>query len=81
MASAMVATSILALKFQKCHHIDKKSVMTAVLNRLMPSTELFEMYHVPCDQLMVSIQSSMAVFIYESIITDNDIKKNPVIIH
>jgi hypothetical protein len=75
MASTMVATSVLALKFKKCHHIDKKSVMTAVPNRLMLSTKLFEMYHRPCDQLMASIQSSMAVFINESIITDNYIKK------
>ena len=66
MASAMEATRVLALKFQKCSHIDKKSVMTAVPHRLMLSTELFEMYHEPCDQLMASIQSSMAVFIYES---------------
>jgi len=66
----MEATSVLALKFQKCSHIDKKSVMTAVPNRLMFLTELFEMYHRPCDQLMASIQSSMAVIIYESIITD-----------
>ena len=49
--------------------IDKKSVMTAVPNRLMFSTELFEMYHGPCDQLMASIQSSLAGFIYAFIIT------------
>jgi hypothetical protein len=66
MASAMEATSVLALKFQNCSHIDKKSVMMAIPNRLMFSTELYEMYHRPCDQLMASIRSSMPVFIYES---------------
>ena len=77
MASAMETTSVLVQKFQKCSHIDKKSVMTAVPNRLMFSTELFEIYSGPCHQLMASIQSSIAVFIYESIITDNYyIKKN-----
>ena len=78
MALAMEATSVLALKFQKCSQIDKKSVMTAVPNRIMFSTELFEMYHRPCDQLMASIQSSMDVFIYELIITCTMFKKTAI---
>ena len=45
MASAMEAVSVLALTFNKCQHSDKKSLMTAVPNRLGIATDLFEQYH------------------------------------
>jgi hypothetical protein len=43
-------TSILALTSKINSHIDKKSVMTADPNRLMLSTQLFEMYHTPYNE-------------------------------
>ena len=49
-----MATSVLALTSKINSHIDKKSVMTADPNRLMLSTELFEMYYTPYNEKKVS---------------------------
>ena len=49
-----MATNELALANQIHSHIDKKSVMTADPNRLMLSTELFEMYYTPYNEKKVS---------------------------
>ena len=45
MMSTMEATSIMALKYNKCCHQESKSLMSALPNRLIVLTELFELYH------------------------------------